>query len=79
MRILRVVGVIRSLADDVVHECPNLLCLSFRYMFSFPLAAHAVYRVFSTFISPIVNLIWSLNAASLAHLRRVRKGVLKKS
>jgi hypothetical protein len=30
-------------------------------MFRFPLAAHAVYRVFSSLHKPIVNLFWPLN------------------
>ena len=47
-------------------------------MLPFPLAAHAVYRVFSNLHRLFANLIWSLNGAMIPHLRTARKGVLKK-
>ena len=56
-----VVGVIRSLSDDVCHEWLHLLLLFLSLHVSFPLAARAVYRGFSGLRRPFVGLVWSLN------------------
>ena len=55
-------GVIRSQADDVFHECLNLLYTSFHYLFLLALS-HDTRRTIghpSNLHKPSVNLIWSL-------------------
>jgi hypothetical protein len=54
-------GVIRSQTDDVFHECPNLLRVSFLHCFRFRL--HGTRRAssrLSALLKSTTNLIWAL-------------------
>ena len=69
-----VAGVIRSLADDVCRKCLNLLLSFLPLSLLFPLAAHAVYRAFSSLHRLIANLFWPLNCRKFIILSATAQG-----